>query len=97
MILGNSLLFSRGSAKGRYQLSAPPCRMVSLKSTSVHSIHLFEFLPTIPKLNVDRAVELLDVTYPTANTAVKSLVEAGVLVEMFGRSRHRSYEYRRHV
>lgn len=72
-------------------------RMLFQKSVSVHSIRLFEFLPTMPKLTVDRAVELLDVTYPTANNAVKSLVEAGVLVETSGRSRHRSYEYRRYV
>lgn len=72
-------------------------RILSQKSTSVHSIRLFEFLPTMPKLTVDRAVELLEVTYPTANTAVISLVEGGVLVETSGRARHRSYEYSRYV
>lgn len=68
-------------------------RMLSLKSTSVQSIRLYEFLPTMPKLTV----ELLDGTYPTANTAVKRPEEGGVLVETSGRSRHRSYEYRRYV
>ncbi|WP_252515154.1 helix-turn-helix domain-containing protein [Candidatus Pantoea bituminis] len=68
-----------------------------MSSTSVHTIRLFEFLPTMPKLTVERAVELLEVTYPTANNAVKSLVEAGVLVETSGRARHRSYVYSRYV
>lgn len=49
------------------------------------------------KLTVDRAVELLDVTYPTANSTVKSPLESEVLIETSGRSRHRSYEYRRYV
>lgn len=52
-------------------------KILSMSSTSVHTIRLFEFLPTMPKLTV----ELLEVTYPTANNAVKSLIEAGVLVE----------------
>lgn len=72
-------------------------KILSMSSTSVHTIRLFEFLPTMPKLTVERAVELLEVTYPTANNAVKSLVEAGVLVETSGRARHRSYVYSRYV
>lgn len=46
-------------------------KILSMSSTSVHTIRLFEFLPTMPKLTVERAVELLEVTYPTANNAVK--------------------------
>lgn len=72
-------------------------KLLSLNSTSVHTIRLFEFLPTMPKLTVERAIELLGVTYPTANSAVKSLVEAGVLVETSGKARHRSYLYNRYV
>lgn len=72
-------------------------KILSMSSVSVHTIRLFEFLPTMPKLTVERAVELLGVTYPTANTAVKSLVEAGVLVETSGKARHRSYLYHRYV
>jgi Fic family protein len=51
----------------------------------------------MPKLTVERAIELLGVTYPTANAAVKSLVEAGVLIETSGKARHRSYIYHRYV
>ena len=46
---------------------------------------------------MDRAIELLDVTYPMAKAAVKALVEAGILVETTGRSRGRSYAYERYV
>lgn len=63
----------------------------------MHTIRLFEYLPTMPKLTVERAVELLDVTYPTANTAVKNLVEAEILTETSGKARHRSYTYNRYV
>lgn len=72
-------------------------KLLSMHSTSVHTIRLFEYLPTMPKLTVERAVELLDVTYPTANTAVKNLVEAEILTETSGKARHRSYTYHRYV
>lgn len=72
-------------------------KVLSMSSTSVHTIRLFECLPTMPKLTVERAIELLGVTYPTANAAVKSLVEAGVLIETSGKARHRSYIYHRYV
>lgn len=72
-------------------------KALALPTTSMHTMRLFEFLPTMPKLTVDRAVELLNVTYPTANAAVKGLVEAGILVETTGRSRGRSYAYERYV
>ena len=72
-------------------------KILSMRSTSVHSIRLFEFLPTMPKLTVERAVKLLEVTYPTANAAVKTLVDAAILVETSGKARHRSYVYSRYV
>jgi Fic family protein len=72
-------------------------KVLSMSTTSVHTVRLFEFLPTMPKLTVDRAVELLAVTYPTANNAVKSLVDTGILVETSGKARHRSYVYDRYV
>lgn len=72
-------------------------KALALSTTTMHTMRLFEFLPTMPKLTVDRAIELLDVTYPTANAAVKGLVEAGILVETTGRSRGRSYAYERYV
>lgn len=72
-------------------------KALALPTTTMHTMRLFEFLPTMPKLTVDRAIELLDVTYPTANAAVKGLVEAGILVETTGRSRGRSYAYERYV
>lgn len=72
-------------------------KALALPTTSMHTMRLFEFLPTMPKLTVDRAMEVLDVTYPTANAAVKGLVEAGILVETTGRSRGRSYAYERYV
>lgn len=72
-------------------------KLLSMNSISVHTIRLFECLPTMPKLTVERAVELLGVTYPTANYAMKNLVEAEILAETSGKARHRSYTYIRYV
>ncbi|MEG3131083.1 Fic family protein [Pantoea cypripedii] len=72
-------------------------KALAMTTTTIHTMRLFELLPTMPKLTVDRAVELLDVTYPTANSAVKGLVAAGILVETTGKARGRSYAYNDYV
>jgi len=72
-------------------------KVLAMSATSLHTMRLFEFLPTMPKLTVDRAVELLNVSFPTANTVVQGLVAAGILHETTGRTRGRSYVYHDYV
>ena len=72
-------------------------KVLAMSATSLHTMRLFEFLPTMPKLTVDRAVELLNVSFPTANAAVQGLVAAGILHETTGRTRGRSYVYHDYV
>ena len=54
---------------------------------------LFEMLPEHPIITIATAVKLLETTRPTATKAVTALVDAGVLEEISGKKRDRSFGY----
>jgi Fic family protein len=58
---------------------------------------LFELLPTMPRINIDRAAQVLEVSAPTAAKAINGLQVAGVLEETTGRARNQSFLYTRYV
>lgn len=64
---------------------------------TVQSIRLFESLPTMPRLTMDRAARALEVTYPTAAAAVKLLEQAGILVETTGKKRGQEFSYKGYI
>ena len=72
-------------------------KLLENKSSSLQALRLFELLPVMPKLTAERAQQELGVTFPTASLAIKVLENADILVETTGRSRGKSYIYRRYV
>ncbi|AVF38267.1 Fic family protein [Rahnella sikkimica] len=66
-------------------------------SSTLQTLRLFDMLPIMPKITVERAQAELQVSFPTANSAVKTLVLTGVLVETTGRLRGKSYVYEAYV
>ncbi len=72
-------------------------RVLSLGTTSVAALRLFELLPRRPILTVASAVRLLDTTKPTAGRAIDALVDAGVLVETTGKKRNRAFAYQAYL
>ncbi|HEY6644116.1 Fic family protein [Povalibacter sp.] len=62
-------------------------------ASSVASLRLFEALPKHPIVTVASAMKILEASKPTAGRAVDALVGAGVLQEMTGRQRSRSFAY----
>lgn len=79
------VLFEQVTTDRRKVLAAP--------STSVMSARPFELLPEHPIITIGGAVKLLGTTKPTANKAVTTLIDAGILVEMTGRRRDRTFGY----
>jgi Fic family protein len=71
--------------------------LMNLSSLSVSAIRLFELLPEHPMVTASKALELTESTKPTANKAIESLVEAGILVEITGKQRDRIYAYRKYL
>ena len=54
-------------------------------------------LPMMPRFNIERARQLLDTSFPTASAAVNQLVDLGIVKEMTGQKKNRSYSYQGYV
>ena len=63
----------------------------------VVAYRLFELLPVMPRLTVERVKTALETTFPTANAAVKALVQLGLLTETTGHKKNRSFSYHRYI
>ncbi|CAI1170799.1 Fic family protein [Serratia quinivorans] len=72
-------------------------KILATASSTLQTLRLFELLPTMPKLTVERAQAELAVSFPTANAAIKALENAGILLETTGRLRGKSYVYQAYV
>lgn len=72
-------------------------RLLQSNKAGPASYRLFEMLPTMPRFTIERVRQQLDTTFPTATAAVKALEELGVVVEMTGQKKNRSYSYQGYV
>jgi len=70
-----------------------------LQSTQAGSwtYRLFEMLPMMPRLTIERARQQLDTSFPTATAAVRALEALGILTEMTGQKKNRSYSYSAYI
>ncbi len=58
---------------------------------------LFELLPTMPRFTVELVRQRLETTWPTANAAVQALEELGIVRELTGQKKNRSYGYQAYL
>lgn len=72
-------------------------RALDHAGTSLSAVRLFEMLPRHPVVSVAFAIEKLSVSKPTAGRAVEALEKAGVVVEITGKKRDRSWVYQRYL
>jgi len=72
-------------------------KLLQSPKASPASYRLFELLPMMPRFNVERVRQQLDTTFPTANAAVQVLEALGVVVEVTGQKKNRSYSYEGYV
>lgn len=68
-------------------------RVLVTPGSTVVAARLFEMLPQRPVVTIASVMKLLDNTRPTVTKAVTALVDAGVLEEMSGKKRDRSFGY----
>ena len=68
-------------------------RLLTHPKANAVSYRLFELLPTMPRLTVDRVCEAVQTTFPTANSAIKLLEELGILAELTGQKKNRTFSY----
>lgn len=68
-------------------------KLLSSEGSALSAVRLFEHLPSHPVLTVARAMDLLQTTKPTAGRAIEVLADCGILKEITGRKRDRSFAY----
>lgn len=54
-------------------------------------------LPLMPRFTIERVRQQLDTTFPTATAAVKALEDLGIVAEMTGQKKVRSYSSQGYV
>lgn len=72
-------------------------RLLAHPKANAVSYRLFELLPTMPRLSVDRVCEAVQTTFPTANAAIKLLEELGILTELTGQKKNRTFSYAAYI
>jgi Fic family protein len=72
-------------------------RLLESPKAGPASYRLFEMLPMMPRFTIERVRQKLDTSFPTANAAVKVLEDLGVVTEMTGQKKNRSYSYQRYI
>lgn len=65
--------------------------------TTIASLRLLEELPKKPIITLNEAVQRLELTKPPVSKAISVLIEMGILVEVTGKKRGRSFRYKRYL
>jgi Fic family protein len=78
-------------------VSRDRARVLAAGKASVVASRLFEELPRHPVVTITGVVKLLESTKPTAAKAIALLEEVGVLAEMTGRRRDRTFSYTKYL
>lgn len=61
------------------------------------SYRLFELLPMMPRFTIERVRQKLETTFPTATAAIKLLEDLGIVTEVTGQKKNRSYSYQSYI
>jgi len=72
-------------------------RLLQFPKAGPASYRLFEMLPMMPRFTIERVRQQLDTSFPTATAAVRVLEDLGIVTEMTGQKKNRSYSYRAYV
>lgn len=72
-------------------------RLLQSPKAGPASYRLFEMLPMMPRFTIERVRQQLETSFPTATAAVKALEDLGIVTEMTGQKKNRSYSYQAYV
>jgi Fic family protein len=72
-------------------------RLLQHSKAGSASYRLFELLPTMPRFTIEIVREQLATSTPTATAAVKLLEELGIVTEMTGQKKNRTYGYQAYI
>jgi Fic family protein len=72
-------------------------RLLDATKVGPASYRLFEMLPMMPRFNIEQVRQKLNTTFPTATAAVKALEDLGIVLELTGQKKNRSYSYQAYI
>lgn len=72
-------------------------RLLESPKAGPASYRLFELLPMMPRFTIERVRQKLETSFPTASAAVKVLEDLGIVTEMSGQKKNRSYSYQAYI
>jgi Fic family protein len=72
-------------------------RLLAAPKAGPASYRLFELLPMMPRFTIERVRRELGTSFPTANAAVKTLEQLGIVSEMTGQKKNRSFSYQQYI
>ncbi len=78
-------------------LTADRRRLLADAKAGPASYRLFEMLPLMPRFTVQQVRQRLSATFPTANAAVRVLEDLGIVQELTGQKKNRSFSYQGYV
>lgn len=72
-------------------------RLLGSPKAGPAAYRLFEMLPMMPRFTIERVRQKLNTSFPTASAAVKTLADLGIVTEMTGQKKNRSYSYQAYI
>lgn len=72
-------------------------RLLASPKAGSAAFRLFELLPMMPRFTVEKVRQELSTSFPTANAAVKLLDELGIVTELTGQRKNRTFSYQRYI
>lgn len=72
-------------------------RLLAAPRVGAVALRLFEVLPVMPRFTIEHVRQRLATTFPTATAAVKLLEETGIVTELTGQKKNRSFSYKAYV
>lgn len=72
-------------------------RLLNAPKSGSAAYRLFELLPMMPRFTVERVRKALGTTFPTANAAIKTLEDIGVITEVTGQKKNRRFSYHAYI
>ena len=79
------------------QVAADRRRLLAEPKATPASYRLFEMLPMMPRFSIERVRQALDTSFPTATAAVRLLETVGIVSELTGQKKNRSYSYQAYI
>lgn len=72
-------------------------RLLAAPRVGAIALRLFELLPVMPRFGIEQVRARLNTTFPTASAAVRLLEQLGIVIELTGQRKNRTFSYQAYV